>query len=144
MRRIDLRALALDAYGYASHNVKKCPGIFYKGGCEGRGRPVPGYVYCAKCMRANEAKESKARTKDADTLSRGNATAQAAYKKMQALEARPWTKELDAEHNALMKIYRANGGETWLSKNASSLLGLRPKAKDQVPQDCFDAQILGV
>ena len=61
MRKIDLRALALDAYGYASHNVKKCPGIFYKGGCEGRGRPVPGYVYCAKCMRANEANESKAK-----------------------------------------------------------------------------------
>ena len=52
------------SYGYAKHNVKKCPGTFAKGGCEGRGRPAPGHVYCEKCMRANEA-ASKAKATDA-------------------------------------------------------------------------------
>ena len=51
-------------YGYAKHNVKKCPGTFAKGGCEGKGRPAPGHVYCEKCMRANEA-ASKAKATDA-------------------------------------------------------------------------------
>ncbi len=51
------------AYGYSHHNVKKCPGTFAKGGCEGKGRPVPGLVSCAKCMRA---KEAASKAKDAE------------------------------------------------------------------------------
>ena len=57
------------AYGYAHHNVKKCPGVFFKGGCDGRGRPVPGHVYCAKCERTMEER-SKAEVKDADRRAR--------------------------------------------------------------------------
>ena len=60
------------AYGYAHHNVKKCPGVFFKGGCDGRGRPVPGHVYCAKCERAMEerSKAKDASAHDADRRAR--------------------------------------------------------------------------
>jgi len=113
-----LDAKAKDAYGYANHNVKKCPGTVYKGGCEGRGRPVPGHVYCAECIKANES-----RAKD------------------------------DREYP--MPVHRLTGRnpdrcaqcgrpQSDLIHNCTNRFATDRRAKDQVHQDCFDAQILGV
>jgi len=112
------RRRAKDAYGYANHNVKKCPGTVYKGGCEGRGRPVPGHVYCAECIKANES-----RAKD------------------------------DREYP--MPVHRLTGRnpdrcaqcgrpQSDLIHNCTNRFATDRRAKDQVHQDCFDAQILGV
>ena len=82
-------------YGYAKHNVKKCPGTIAKGGCEGKGRPAPGHVYCEKCMRANEA-ASKAKATDARRAAAHRALDRvldaAALRAGQYVSSREWAK----------------------------------------------------
>ena len=82
-------------YGYAKHNVKKCPGTIAKGGCAGKGRPAPGHIYCEKCMRANEA-ASKAKATDARRAAAHRALDRvldaAALRAGQYVSSREWAK----------------------------------------------------